>query len=385
MKQNKETFLHKAVEKYAHFMSLYPMIIIIICALLFGSAVYYSGKVQTKSMDYAGMLPEGYEVITANNLFTDSFGTTDTARFVIEIDNKYFNSLEPIDIREPEVLEFAEKLKDYMKSSQDVLDITSPSDILREMHSGNLPKSKTVIRSDILNNPLLQNYISKDGTLMILDIRLNAGYDAERLTKDMQDAMEFVTIPAGIKVDMAGGAIEDTVVNSLLGDDMAKTGAFSMGAIILILLFTFGSIKYGFLPLTTIIVGVMWTQGFIGATGIKMSSATSGVMSMIMGIGIDFGIQIITRFRQELKEGNGIEKSMTITLENVLLPMITTTLAAVLGFQAMGMGELTFMAEMGDMMMYGVIFCFLAAITFVPALTVIVEKLSHKIKSIKNR
>jgi predicted RND superfamily exporter protein len=156
------------------------------------------------------------------------------------------------------------------------------------------------------------------------------------------------------------------------------------------LIITFGSIKYAFLPLTTIIFGVLWAFGFIGMMGLKMSSATSGIISMIMGIGIDFGIQIIARFRQELNDSGSaktfeefdgkIESSMKQSMNVVLMPMLTTTLAAVLGFKAMSMGQLTVMKEMGDMMTYGVVFCFLAAITFVPAITIVVERISYKMK-----
>jgi len=52
--------------------------------------------------------------------------------------------------------------------------------------------------------------------------------------------------------------------------------------------------------MTTIIFGTLWGNGYVGFIGMGMSSQTSGVLSMIMGIGIDFGIQVVTRYRFEL-------------------------------------------------------------------------------------
>jgi len=57
------------------------------------------------------------------------------------------------------------------------------------------------------------------------------------------------------------------------------------------------------------------------------------------GIGIDFGIQVVTRYRFELlnipalKERHpdldiGPKDAMEVTLNNVIIPMLTTTLAA---------------------------------------------------------
>ncbi|CAG1005247.1 hypothetical protein METP1_03224 [Methanosarcinales archaeon] len=47
------------------------------------------------------------------------------------------------------------------------------------------------------------------------------------------------------------------------------------------ILLLFGSAKYGFTPLTTIVFGSLWALGFTGLMGMKLSSTTS--LSMIMG------------------------------------------------------------------------------------------------------
>jgi predicted RND superfamily exporter protein len=120
-----------------------------------------------------------------------------------------------------------------------------------------------------------------------------------------------------------------------------------------------------------------------------MSSQTSGVISMIMGIGIDFGIQLVTRYRLELKNlpalkdrhpqlQLGHKDAMAVTLNNVITPMLTTTLAALIGFQAMSLGRLTFLGDMGTMMSYGVAASMIAAITIVPAIILIIDTMDLK-------
>jgi len=100
---------------------------------------------------------------------------------------------------------------------------------------------------------------------------------------------------------------------------------------------------------------------------------------MIMGIGIDFGIQIVNRFKQERKQ-HEIEKAMEVTLLNVFTPMLITTLAALIGFRAMSLGQLTLLGDLGNMMSFGVLFCFIAAVTAIPSVLVISERLKNKIK-----
>ncbi|TAN39045.1 MAG: hypothetical protein EPN24_05590, partial [Candidatus Methanoperedens sp.] len=55
-----------------------------------------------------------------------------------------------------------------------------------------------------------------------------------------------------------------------------------------------------------------------------------------------------------------------------------TTLAALIGFQAMSLGRLTFLADMGTMMSYGVAACMVAAITVVPAIILTVDTIDMK-------
>ena len=169
-----------------------------------------------------------------------------------------------------------------------------------------------------------------------------------------------------------------------IGPDMAKTSLYSLIGILVIILVLFRSIKYGFTPMTTIIFGTLWAMGYVGFIGMGMSSQTSGVLSMIMGIGIDFGIQVVTRYRFELENIPGLmerhpnmdlgpKDAMAVTLNNVIIPMLTTTLAALIGFQAMSLGKLTFLGDMGTIMSYGVAASMVAAITIVPALVIIID------------
>jgi predicted RND superfamily exporter protein len=170
---------------------------------------------------------------------------------------------------------------------------------------------------------------------------------------------------------------------------MAKTSLYSLFGILIIVLVLFRSIKYGFTPMTTIIFGTLWTMGYVGLIQMGMSSQTSGVTSMIMGIGIDFGIQLVTRYRLELKNLStlnehhpqflfGHREAMEVTLNNVIIPMLTTTLAALIGFQAMSLGRLTFLGDMGTMMSYGVAASMIAAITIVPAIILIIDTVTMK-------
>ncbi|RMF90400.1 MAG: RND family transporter, partial [Methanobacteriota archaeon] len=63
------------------------------------------------------------------------------------------------------------------------------------------------------------------------------------------------------------------------------------------------------------------------------------------------------------------------TLSAVIAPMSTTTIAALIGFRAMSLGTLKMMGDLGTVMSLGVLASMVAAITLVPSLLMISEKI----------
>ena len=365
---------------YAKFVSKHPIIVLLIAVFISVIAIQQARNVQTKSMDYKDMLPDNLEVMKAMDLLNDDFEGSDSAMFAIELFPKDKESAIK-DIRDPEAIKYISLLGEMALHTDDVVSVTSGATLLKQMNNNHLPKSLNRVKELEKNNVMLKSYLSDDHTLALIKIKLSDDYDEIEIVKSLNNILTIVPKPTGIKANIAGNTIAQTVVREQLGSDTSRTSMFSMIGIIIILLLLFRSPKYSFIPLTTIGIGIVWAFGYLGLIGMGMSSATSGVISMIMGIGIDFGIQTVTRFRQELKSAkkkNKIESAMVITLNNVIIPMATTTLAALIGFKAMSMGKLTMMAEMGTMMSYGITACFLAAITVVPALLVLLEKIYIK-------
>lgn len=111
--------------------------------------------------------------------------------------------------------------------------------------------------------------------------------------------------------------------------------------IIIIIFLLFRSARNGVASLLAIVFGLIWVYGTVGLAGMSINPQMSGVLSMIMGIGIDFGIQTVNRFRQE-REENDAETSLKNTMSSTITPMLITTTAALIGFRAMSLETLRF-------------------------------------------
>jgi len=367
------------INQYAELVTNKPVLVLIIALVFTGAMLYSVTKLQMINIDYEDILPEGNEVIDAFDFVKNEFGGLDSAIIVIEIDPSSANSNEPSDIRDPRVMRYIDILTQQSQYVDYVNRVSSASQLIKASNQGYIPNSLKSIK-DILNkNPFSNQYISEDYSMSIIKIDLNedATDNAKEIEKQLSKLIDKTEKPAGIKVQLAGETLKHPILQKETGKDMNKTSLFSMIGIVLILFLLFRSVKNTILPLMTILFGVIWALGFTNLIGMGISPVTSGVISMIMGIGIDFGIQVINRFKQELRESNKKE-AMKKTISGIFMPMLTTTLAALIGFRAMSLGELKMMGEMGTIMSFGVAFCMLAAVTIVPSLLVLFTKEQKK-------
>jgi predicted RND superfamily exporter protein len=372
------------VSRYAHFVSYNPTYVLIAAFLVTIVAIFYASNVSTETSDNRDIIPEGYPVIEAFDVIEDEFGGSESALIVVGLDPSVIRSDEPRDIRDPEILTYISALTDYARTIDDVLSVESAATVLRRGNGGTLPKSKTEILMLEDTIPQLANYYGRDKSLALVRLTLADAYEPTELVSEMQSVVDSIKEPIGVNTRVAGAVAADVIVSESISPDMARTSNFSIIGIVVVLLFLFRSFRFSFTPLVTIIVGIIWAFGYLGMRGINLNSMTSGVISMTIGIGIDFGIQIVTRYLQERRGKKSPEESMKGTLEYAFLPMTTTTLSALIGFRAMSMGELTFLEELGNIMSYGITACFLVALTAVPAIVVLSERIK-KSKIRKNR
>jgi len=227
-------------------------------------------------------------------------------------------------------------------------------------------------------NPF-KHYVSDDYTMSIIRINLAemSGEKKEDLINGLRHIISETEKPVGLDVGLTGDPVVSEELKNQTMPTMRTTSIISLIGIFIVVCLLFLSLRQGVVSLLAIGFGVIWVYGVLGLLGMPINSTMSGGISMIMGIGIDFGIQVVNRFKQERKKED-VERAMKITLSNVFTPMLITTLAALIGFRAMSLGQLTLLADLGNMMSLGVLFCFIAAITVIPSVLVISERLKNR-------
>ena len=372
------------LEKYAKFVAHHAIIVLAIFLLFTIFTGYQASLMGTAGTTQKAMLPEDIEVINTFELIADQFaGSFSSSTIAVQTEPRYARSEEIRDVRDPEVLRYVDLLAERSKLVYGVVGAESAADVIKEVNDGRIPSSLRSVKSLLEENEMaeqrISNYISDDYTMTVVRLNMLADVDADEAVEELREVIN-IEKPKGVSVEISGGPVIEVTMKELARETMGMTSLVSFALIILLLIIVFASIKYGLIPLLTIVFGLIWASGTLVLAGFEITPSTSGVMAMIMGIGIDFGIQVTKRFRYELRTYER-EEAMVNTLSNVLYPMVITTLAAVIGFKCLSLGQLPMMADMGTMMATGVVFCMVAALTVVPAVLVLFTKKDKKEKS----
>jgi len=379
--------------RYGEFIASRPYVMLLLALAATGAALWAQGFVGVEPFSQRELLPEHFESIKAINFIRDEFGTAgETITAVLESSPETPESNEPRDMREPEALAYIDILHQKLERLESVQSVGSLAEVLREHNGGGLPKSLNSVQEIMRSSadPRFERFISRDFSMSVVIVEVPEISEEEKdaLAANVKNIIAETPKPAGLEVGLTGAPLISDELDSRIGPTIASTSSFSFIGIMLTVILLFTSIRYGLTSLLGIAFGSIWAIGLIGILSLSLSSSTSGALSMIMGIGIDFGIQVANRYRQELRRLNYphlkvreiVNEAMAITMENVITPMSITTLSVLIGFRAMSLGQLTLLADLGNIMSLGVLTTMLAAITVVPSVLILVTKKGGKTK-----
>ncbi|MFP8952688.1 efflux RND transporter permease subunit [Natrialbaceae archaeon A-arb3/5] len=222
-----------------------------------------------------------------------------------------------------------------------------------------LPVSTDFTRESASAN-VAQIAISYD-TAAMSDTSDNAHLQFE--TQEIADDIDgFET---GENVVIFGDAILEEETVQLLGDTAIVVFPAAMILIMFFLLVAYRDpIDLG-LGLVALLMTMIWTFGFMGFANIPFSDSLITVFPLLLAVGIDFGIHIINRYREERAEGAAIGDAMGITTRQLTTALLIVTITTVFSFAANVVSDMT--RDFGLVAAAGIIFTFLIFAVFLPA------------------
>ncbi|WP_435362060.1 efflux RND transporter permease subunit [Haloarchaeobius sp. DFWS5] len=127
------------------------------------------------------------------------------------------------------------------------------------------------------------------------------------------------------------------------------------------------------LGLTSLAMAIVWTFGFLGLAGIPFTQLLVAVPPLLLAVGIDFGIHVVNRYREERVRGVSPTDSMAVAGRQLLVAFFIVTGTTVIGFSANATSSLKPIADFGITAAVGITFTFLVFGVFLPSAKVLVD------------
>jgi len=154
-----------------------------------------------------------------------------------------------------------------------------------------------------------------------------------------------------------------------------RSQAFSLSiAILLVFIFLTYRLKSlvgGLISITPILLTILINFTIMSILGIPLDVVTVLIGSVAVGIGIDYTIHFITRFKVEHAEGKTELEALDKTLETTGKAIVINALSVMMGFLVLVLGNIVPMQRFGYLIALTMIISAMASITVLPALLLV--------------
>ena len=180
-----------------------------------------------------------------------------------------------------------------------------------------------------------------------------------------------------LNIYASGTGVFAHAINTKIADDLKLSEAISIPLTFILLVFVFGGLVASSMPL---LVGVSAILGSLFViylltlfTGVSVF-ALNLITGLGLGLGIDYSLLVVNRFREELHSGKSVDEAVKRTVETAGKTVFYSGLTVVITLAALMLFPLMFLKSFGYAGVTVVIMAVLGALVALPALLAILGK-----------
>lgn len=356
------------MNKLAKFVKNNSTFIIIFVALITVVMGYFALQIEIEA-GIKDMLPEDNEVVKTFDDVNDTFGGMAFAAIMIEDD----------EVIDPGTLRKIGKMTKELKEVEGVEDVKSLTNIekIEGSVSGidvndfvdEIPeneKEAQAVKEDFLSHDqYLGKVVTEDFKSTVVLVEIEDEDKPERVVKRIEKAVKKYEGPE--KLYITGSPVMVKDATDYMKNDLKKLLPFVIAAILLILYISFRSLRGVLLPISTVLISVVWALGLQSILGKSLSLVSTVLPVLLISVGSAYAIHIVARYYEELKDGYDIEKAVENTIKKVGLAVIMAGGTTIIGFASLFFSDLVIIQDFALGTAFGVGIALLTSILFIPA------------------
>lgn len=367
IKENEDTWLSHFLSKYTGLVGKMSIPILIGTVILsgLGFSVEKSIPIETNLLK---LIPQDLQSVKNTNYLQDEVGSTTYITYLVRAD----------DVTDPATMQWMDSIGNRIVDKyKDIDGVTSlPSVVLQMAGESYLPSEKGKMDDSIKQVPssLTRNIVSKDKHYATIQFKVNKTLASDKqlnlmnkITKDIGTKHGIQVNPAGAQVMMLYG-IDNIASNHTL---MILSG---LAIIFIGLLLIYRRMKHAFYPLVPIILVLGFSPGTLKLLDITYNPLTTALSALILGIGTEFTILIMERFREEEAKGLDAKEAIKVSLSKVGQAITASGLTVIIGFSTLIFVSFPVLRTFGITTVIDTLYSLICALTILPALIILFRK-----------
>ncbi|MCB1030551.1 MAG: MMPL family transporter, partial [Acidimicrobiales bacterium] len=208
-----------------------------------------------------------------------------------------------------------------------------------------------------IRKPLSSSYFDSTHAQMIVRMKGNASIEEEGAGAMAVKAAFADRTIEGASVVITGAPVLLKDINDYLRGGILSLGALAV-AIMIIILLVFFDVRWRLLPLGVVLIGVVWAFGMAGYLGIPLSVVTIAGLPVMLGVGVDYAIQMHTRIEEEVvidRAAHPIQE----TARQLSPALLVVTFDAIFAFAALRFAKVPMIRDFAMLLVIGIaLICF---------------------------
>jgi len=371
--EKKKPLLERLLWFFGNLVSKRPKMIII-AAIVFSAASVIGIFRVVVDTDPKRYFSEDHPIVYATDLIDQNLGGSQNISIVFEGD-----------IKEPDIMHKIDSMERKIEHMEEVGNTTSIARVVRQMSRAlndsdevwydRIPDTRNAVAQyfelygmsgDPEDFEKLVDFPYEHALLMV---RMNTTSTA-RLGQFVNRIKEMVKNDRDVLLVGGIGLVLSDLARLVVNGQFLSLG-LAMLLVALLLMILFRSIAAGFISVIPLALSITILFGLMGLFEIELNVVTALLSSIMIGVGIDYTIHFLWRYREERQNGLIYEDAIRKTLTTSGRGIIFNAFSVIIGFSALLISSFLPVKFFGFLVVVSIFACLVGALVLIPSLCLI--------------
>ncbi len=318
---------HTAIQRFAATVVRRYRLFVALAALIVLFSIVGIPRIR-QEVDFISYFKPDTEIALSEKMMRERFGGSITLEILVQGD-----------IREPAVLREMRDTERFLEDELNLHNIHSVVELLEEMSFAIIDERAIPDTRDKAGNlwfllegeETLYQLVNEESTEAVIraTIESQSTRDIARVVTSIEDHIVEKTSDK-VSFQLAGSAAVYHRVSEGVKKSQIQSLLIALTLVLLCNILLLRSVVVGLIGLTPILFSLFILFGLMGITGIPLDVATVLIGSISMGVGIDYAIHFLNRFRRELQSGcarsEAVARTLRTTGKAVFINVVTVSI-----------------------------------------------------------